>query len=60
MIAKYLSESIAIKTVDVGADNVIYEIAKKYKDWDITVFYDSADPSQLKRLRKFFMMRLLL
>ena len=36
-----------------GTEQFLYEIAKKYKDWDITVFYDSADPSQLKRLRKF-------
>ena len=34
MIAKYLSESIAIKTVDVGADNVIAEIEKKYRGTD--------------------------
>lgn len=36
-----------------GTEQFLYEIAKKYKDWDITVFYDSADPSQLKRLREF-------
>lgn len=36
-----------------GTEQFLYEIAKKYKDWDITVFYDSADFSQLKRLREF-------
>ena len=36
-----------------GTEQFLYEIAKKYKDWDITVYYDGADPSQLKRLRKF-------
>ncbi len=36
-----------------GTEQFLYEIAKKYKDWDITVFYNEADPSQLKRLRQF-------
>ena len=36
-----------------GTEQFLYEIAKKYKDWNITVFYDSADPNQLKRLRQF-------
>lgn len=36
-----------------GTEQFLYEIAKKYKDWDITIFYDWADPSQLKRLREF-------
>lgn len=36
-----------------GTEQFLYEIAKKYKDWDITVFYDTADSSQLKRLRNF-------
>ena len=36
-----------------GTEQFLYEIAKKYKDWDITIFYDSADVSQLKRLREF-------
>lgn len=36
-----------------GTEQFLYEIAKKYKDWDITVFYDNGDPSQLKRLRQF-------
>ena len=36
-----------------GTEQFLYEMAKKYKDWDITVFYDGADASQLKRLREF-------
>lgn len=36
-----------------GTEQFLYEVAKKYKDWDITVFYDEADISQLKRLRKY-------
>ena len=36
-----------------GTEQFLYEIAKKYKDWDITVFYDVADKYQLKRLKKF-------
>lgn len=36
-----------------GTEQFLYEIAKKYKDWDITIFYDKADQYQLKRLRKY-------
>lgn len=36
-----------------GTEQFLYEIAKKYHNWDITVFYDDADKEQLKRLRKF-------
>lgn len=36
-----------------GTEQFLYEIAKKYKDWDITIYYDSADGSQLGRLRQF-------
>ena len=35
-----------------GTEQFLYEIAKKYKDYDITVFYDEADVNQLIRLRK--------
>lgn len=35
-----------------GTEQFLYEIAKKYHDWDITVFYDEADKDQLKRLKK--------
>ena len=36
-----------------GTEQFLYEIAKKYKEWDITVFYDEADPYQLQRLRQY-------
>ena len=36
-----------------GTEQFLYEIAKKYKDLDITVYYDEADPQQLKRLRRY-------
>ena len=36
-----------------GTEQFLYEIAKKYHKYDITIFYDEADPFQLKRLRKF-------
>lgn len=36
-----------------GTEQFLYEIAKKYKNWDITVFYDSIDKWQLKRLKKY-------
>lgn len=35
-----------------GTEQFLYEIAKKYNDYDIAVLYDEADPSQLKRLSK--------
>lgn len=36
-----------------GTEQFLYEIAKKYKDWDITVYYDVADRQQLNRLKKY-------
>lgn len=36
-----------------GTEQFLYEIAKKYCDYDITIFYDQADIYQLKRLRRF-------
>lgn len=35
-----------------GTEQFLYEIAKKYNGYDITIFYDEADPVQIKRLRK--------
>lgn len=35
-----------------GTEQFLYEIAKKYKDYDITIFYDAADIYQVERLRK--------
>ena len=36
-----------------GTEQFLYEIAKKYKDWDITIYYDSADKGQLRRLQRY-------
>jgi hypothetical protein len=35
-----------------GTEQFLYEIAKKYNKYDITIFYDEADKEQLNRLRK--------
>lgn len=35
-----------------GTEQFLFEIAKKYCDYDITVFYDEGDIYQLKRLRR--------
>lgn len=35
-----------------GTEQYLYEMAKKYHKYDITIFYDEADINQLKRLRK--------
>lgn len=35
-----------------GTEQFLYEIAKKYKNYDITFFFDEADEEQLQRLRK--------
>lgn len=36
-----------------GTENFLWQIAQKYRDMDITIFYDSADSYQLYRLRKY-------
>jgi len=36
-----------------GTEQYLYEIAKKYKDWDIEVMYEMGDPEQIARLSKF-------
>lgn len=36
-----------------GTEQFLYEIAKKYKDYDITIVYDTGDPNQVKRLKKY-------
>ena len=35
-----------------GTEQFLYEIAKKYCGLDITIYYDSADPLQLKRMKQ--------
>lgn len=36
-----------------GTEQFLYEIAKCYKEYDITIYYDNADKLQLKRLKKY-------
>lgn len=36
-----------------GIETFFYQLAKKYKDWDLTIYYRYADPEQLKRLKKY-------
>lgn len=36
-----------------GTEQYLYEIAKKYHKYDITIFYDKIDTYQLKRLSKY-------
>lgn len=36
-----------------GVETYIYELARKYKDYDITVVYKTGDEKQLKRLKKY-------
>ena len=36
-----------------GTENFLWQIAQKYRDMDITIFYDSADSMQIHRLRQY-------
>ena len=36
-----------------GIETFYYYLAKKYKDWDITIYYITGDSEQIKRLRKY-------
>lgn len=36
-----------------GTETFLYEIAKKYYKYDITIFYDMAEENQLRRLKKY-------
>ena len=36
-----------------GTETFLYQLAKKYKNYDLTIFYRYADPNQLRRLRKY-------
>lgn len=36
-----------------GTEQFLYEIAKKYNEYDITIVYDVGDPAQVKRLKKY-------
>ena len=36
-----------------GVETFFYELAKKYKDWDITVYYKTGDEKQIRRLQRY-------
>lgn len=36
-----------------GIETFFYQLARKYKDWDITIYYSSGDSDQIKRLKRF-------
>ena len=36
-----------------GIETFFYHLARKYKDWDITIYYSEADFNQVKRLSKY-------
>lgn len=40
-----------------GIESFFYYLAKKYQDWDITVYYSAGDPEQIKRLSKYIRVR---
>ena len=36
-----------------GVETFLYELARKYKDRDLTIIYSSGDEKQIKRLKKY-------
>lgn len=36
-----------------GIETFFYYLAKKYKDYDITIYYQDGDPKQIKRLKQY-------
>lgn len=36
-----------------GIETFFYQLAKKYKDYDITIYYNDGDSKQIKRLKKY-------
>ena len=36
-----------------GIESFFYYLSKKYKDWDITIYYKEGDPEQIRRLKKY-------
>ena len=36
-----------------GIETFFYYLAKKYSDWDITIYYKTGDPKQINRLKKY-------
>lgn len=40
-----------------GVENMFYELAKKYQNWDITIYYGSGNIEQVNRLKKYVQVR---
>lgn len=40
-----------------GVENMFYELSKKYKDWDIVIYYSNGDQKQIERLKKYVEVR---
>lgn len=36
-----------------GIETFFYYLAKKYQDWDITIYYKTGDPKQIERLKQY-------
>ena len=36
-----------------GIETFLYQLAKKYQDYDLTIIYKQADKEQLARLKKY-------
>lgn len=36
-----------------GIESFFYYLAKKYKDWDITIYYKTGDEEQIRRLKQY-------
>ena len=36
-----------------GIETFFYYLAKKYQDWDITIYYSQGDPQQIRRLKEY-------
>ena len=36
-----------------GIETFFWHLARKYKDWDITILYKTGDPEQIRRLEKY-------
>ena len=52
---KKVTNAIYCSDINVigGIETYLYELAKKYGDYDIQLFYNTADENQLRRLKKY-------
>ena len=40
-----------------GIETFFYYLAKKYQDWNITIYYLDGDPKQINRLKQYVRVR---